>query len=64
MGEVNIFTLCVNPHLDGGVPHHWTGGGYPITGLDWGGYPITGLGGGGYPIPGLDGGYPGYEAHS
>ena len=41
-GEGNIFTLCVNLHLD------WGGGGYPIPGLDggishprsgWWGYP-------------------------
>ena len=58
MGEGNIFTLCVSPHLDGGggVPHPrsaWGGVSHPRSG--WG-YPIPGLDGGGYPPwPGLDG---------
>ena len=40
MGEGNIFTLCVSPHLDqgGGALRH------PRSG--WVGYPIPGLGGG------------------
>ena len=59
MGEGNIFTLCVNPHLDGGgggvphpanrgVPHPADGGGIlswqgGMTSQVWRGYPIQGL---------------------
>ena len=64
MGEGNIFTLCVSPHLDlgGGGMHSgqvwmvagyssqvWMVGGYPSQAWMVGGHP-------GYPQPGLDGG--------
>ena len=49
MGEGNIFTFCVSPHLDGGGG----GGGGTTSQVRVGGYPISGLGSGGYPIPGL-----------
>ena len=68
MGEGNIFTLCVSPHLERGgrgVPHlrSGRGGGYPIPGLAggegtpsqvWlGGVPHP-RSGRGVPWPGLD----------
>ena len=56
MGEGNIFTLCVSPHLDWG-----RGGGLPHTRSGWGGGGTPSqvcTGGGGYPIPCLMGGPP------
>ena len=57
MGESNIFTLCVSPHLDGGGggTHPRSGQGYTIPGLDggtdlgWGGTPSQDWMG--YPLP-------------
>ena len=44
MGEGNIFTLCVSPHLDrGGIPHHRSGQGVPHPRSGW-------------EVPGVDGG--------
>ena len=71
MGEGNIFTLCVSPHLDwgGGTPSQvWTGGGYLIPGLDREvphhrsglGFPIPGLGKRGTPCQVWTGSTPGY----
>ena len=56
MGEGNIFTLCVSPHLDrGGAPNSRSGPGRGVChprSRQWG-YPIPDLDGG-YPIQGLD----------
>ena len=59
MGEGNIFTLCVSPHLDRGggtLSQVWVGGlGYPILGLARGGTSARSRMG--YP-PGPEMGYP------
>ena len=56
MGEGNIFTLCVSPHLRGGVPHLRSGG-VPHPRSGWGRVPHP-RSGRGYPIPDLARGYP------
>ena len=49
MGQGNIFTLCVSPHLDGG-------GRVPLSQVRMGSTPFPGQDGGrGYPLPGQDG---------
>ena len=52
-GEGYIFTLCVSPHLDGGMGSRSRWGG-PRYRLRLGGYLVSGLGegegGGGYPV--------------
>ena len=63
MGEGNIFTFCVNPHLVGGwggggrrTPSQvWTRGGTP-TRSGWLGGTLARYGWWGVPQPGLDGG--------
>ena len=58
MGEGNIFTLCVSPHLDwgeGGLPNPMSGQGRtPSQVWTGGGGPLHPRSGWGYPIPGLD----------
>ena len=69
-----IFTLCVSPHLGGGIPTIRVGGGYLLSqvwmeggvptfpGLDRGGVPTFRVGGGVPTFPCLDGGVPTFWA--